>query len=207
VATITDWQVQDGLARCRADLTKTNPEAKCRQWLREFVWLANRHLIVLDVVETAQPEVRRQWQLHCATRPQLGDRLLTVTNRPPDKAWAVPELRPKNEEARLFCQVLWPKEYTLVLHDGGKAEAFDPAGQSKGPVEGNPYHLKFGKKVMQLDPGQKAARTVFLCVLTATETSQTTPPKTTCRLVKPGQLEVTVAGASATLAVQEWAKE
>ena len=96
VARITDWHVRPGEARCRADLTKTNPASKCRQWIREFVWLANKHLVVLDIVETPKPEIRRQWQLHAVNRPKIGDRMLTVTNRPPERSWAEPALKPNN---------------------------------------------------------------------------------------------------------------
>ncbi|MHC4177305.1 MAG: hypothetical protein ACYSWU_07355, partial [Planctomycetota bacterium] len=103
VARITNWQVRQGEARCRADLTKTNLGAKCRQWIREFVWLAGKHLIVLDIIETTKPEIRRQWQLHGTSRPDVGDRVLTLTNRAPRMNWADPALKPKNQEGRLFC--------------------------------------------------------------------------------------------------------
>ena len=56
VARIVNWQVGAGEARCRADLTKTIPAGKCRTWIREFVWLANKHLVVLDIVETTSPD-------------------------------------------------------------------------------------------------------------------------------------------------------
>lgn|GEM_PF-2148804 len=204
VARITDWQVSAGQSRCRADLTRTNPEGKCKQWTREFVWLAREHLIVLDVIETARPEIRRQWQLHSATVPEIGQRLVTIVNRPPAKPWADPALQPKNAEGRLFCRTLAPREYTLVLHSAGKAEAFSPAGRSLGPTAGNPYHLKYGQNVVQIDPGRKSARTVFLHVLTAVDGGETTPPAASCRVVRPGRIEVAIGGATTALGVPEW---
>jgi hypothetical protein len=209
VACITDWQAADGEARCRADLTRTNPDTKCKGWVREFVWLARKHLVVLDVVETARPDVRRLWQLHSPTAPQIGDHLITIANRPPDRKWADEGLRPKNEEARLFCRTLLPEDYAVVLHSGGKAEAFAAAGQSRGGVEGNPYHLQYGSHVVQVDPAGRGGpgRTVFLHVLTAVDAAETTPPKAACRLVGAGRLEVTVDGARTVLAVPEWFKE
>ncbi len=207
VATIVDWQVRPKEARCRADLTKTNPEGKCRRWTREFVWLAGKHLVVLDVVETARPEIRRQWQLHAGARPEIGDHLLVVANRPPDRQWADPRLKPKSEEARLFCQTLAPRQYRLILHAGGKAEGFDASGRPLGPVEGNAYHLSYGKNVVQIDPGSERPQTVFLHVLTATDAAETVPPKAAYRIVKPGQIELTVDGAATTLAVPEWFAE
>ena len=138
VARIVDWQVRPGEARCRADLTKTNPEGKCKQWTREFVWLANKHLVVLDIVETPKPGIRRQWQLHAANRPEIGDHLLTVTDRAPERSWADPTLKPKSREGRLFCQTLVPRDYRLILHGDGKAEALIPRASRWGRSRGTP---------------------------------------------------------------------
>jgi len=201
VARITDWQVRPGEARCRADLTKTNAETKCKRWIREFVWLGGKHLVVLDVVETAKPEIRRQWQLHSANRPEIGDRTLTLTNRAPETAWAEPALQPENPEGRLFCRTLLPRDYRLMLHGDGKAEAFDPAGKPLGPVDGNSYHRDYGRHVVQIDPGNDATETVFLHVLTATDAEQTDPPRTSYRISGPGQLELTVGDAKTSLTV------
>ena len=194
MARIIDWQVRPGEARCRADLTKTNPESKCQQWIREFVWLANKHLVVLDIVQTPKPEVRRQWQLHATSRPEIGDRLLTITSQSPKRSWAEPALEPKSQEGRLFCQTLLPRDYQLILHGDGKAEAFDPTGKSLGPVDGNAYHRKYGQQVVQIDPGNDGTQTVFLHVLTAAEAGETIPPEATCRVSGPGRLEITVTG-------------
>jgi hypothetical protein len=204
VARIIDWQVRPGEARCRADLTKANREGKCRQWIREFVWLANKHLVVVDIVETPKPEIRRQWQLHALSRPEIGDHMFTLTSRAPERGWAEPALKPRSQEGRLVCQTLIPLDYRLIFHGDGKAEAFDSAGKSLGPVEGNPYHREYGQKVVQIDPGNDGTQTVFLHVLTATEVGEMTPPRATYRVSKPGQIELTVDGVTTSLAVPEW---
>jgi hypothetical protein len=204
VAAITHWDPAPGRARCRADLTRTNPPTKCRHWTREFVWLADRHLVVLDVAEAASPAIRCQWQLHAGARPQVGDRLLTVVNRAPDARWADASLQPKHAEGRLFCRLLAPHDYRLVLHTGGKAEAFDAAGRSQGQVEGNPYHLRYGGHVVQVEAAGAAGRTVFLAALAATDSAETTPPKVSMRLVRPGQVEVNADGATVRLDVPDW---
>jgi len=204
VATITEWAVSDREARCRADLTRANPASKCKQWTREFVWLANQHLVVLDVVETAQPAIRAQWQLHLLQTPHLEGNWLSVTNRAPGKAWADESLRPQNAAGRLFCQTLLPTDSRRVLHAGGKAEAFDPAGRSKGQTTGNSYHLKFGKQVVQIEPSNGTTRMVFLHVLTAVDARQEQPPRAACRLTQAGRLEVAVDGESTRLSVPEW---
>ncbi|MBN1418780.1 MAG: hypothetical protein JXP34_08380 [Planctomycetes bacterium] len=206
VATITDWRVDAKEARCRADLSRTVPESKCRRWIREFVWLNDAHLIVLDIVETAKPEIRRLWQLHALARPEVGPNLLTILHRPPERSWADGRLKPKREEARLFCRTLLPRAHEVVVHADRKAEAFDPAGRSRGAVEGDPHHLQFGGYVVQIDPGNEGTRTVFLHVLTAVDADRAKPPDATCRLAKPGRLDVTVDGATMALAVPDWLK-
>ncbi len=204
VVTITDWQVSDRESRCRADLTETNSADKCRQWLREFVWLADKHLVVLDIVETARPDIRRQWQFHSPTRPEIGDHLFTITNRAPAQKWADPSLEPERPEARLFCQTLAPRKYTLIAHAGSDVEALTASGKSQGPAEGNAYHRLYGRHVLQIDPGQQGCRTVFLHVVTATEASQADPPRASYRRIGPGRIEVRVAGAATILAVPDW---
>lgn len=204
VARITDWQVRQDEARCRADLTKTNPDAKCRQWIREFVWLAEKHLVVLDIIETPKPEIRRQWQLHSMSRPDIGDRVLTLTNRPPNMSWVEPALKPKSQQGRLFCRTLIPRDYRLILHGDGKAEAFNPKGKPLGKVDGNSYHCNYGQHVVQIDPAIDATETVFLHVLTATDAKQANPPKASYRISGLGQIELTVDDAKTILAVPEW---
>jgi hypothetical protein len=207
VARIIDWQAGPTEARCRADLTDTNSDEKCQQWIREFVWLANKHLVVLDIVQTPTPEIRRQWQLHAASRPDVGDRLLTIANRSPEQNWADPALKPKSDEGRLFCQTLLPRQYRLILHNEGKAEAFDPTGKPLGPVDGNAYHQQYGQKVVQINPGNMRTKTVFLHVLTAVKTTELIPPKATYRVDKHGQIELTVDGAKTSLVVPKWFAE
>ena len=203
VARIVDWKVLPAEARCRADLTKTNPDSKCQQWIREFVWLANQHLVVLDIIQTPTPEIRRQWQLHAASRPEIGERRFTLTNRPPERSWEEPALQPKNQEGRLFCQTVLPRDYKLILHGDGKAEAFDPTGKPFGQVEGNVYHRQYGQNVVQIDPGNDGTQTIFLHVLTATEAGETIPPEITYRIREPGKIELTVNRITTSLAVPE----
>lgn len=203
VATIADWEAGPDLARCRADLSRAVPEEKCRTWIREFVWLARRHLIVLDIVETTRPDVGRAWQLHALARPEIGPRVVAVAARPPERSWADPKLRPKGDAARLFSETLLPRSYKLILHSGGRAEAFDPEGNSLGPVAGNPHHLQFGRDVVQIEPAGAGTRTVFLHVLTATGAEETRPPEARWRMAAPGRLEVRVEGAAALLEVPE----
>lgn len=204
VAEITDWRVTPKEVRCRADLTKTNPSSKCRQWTREFVWLGGKHLVVLDIVETAKPEIRRQWQLHTASVPEIGDRLLTVAADRPDLNWADPSLKPSAEDASLFCQTVLPRDYSVTVHSEGKARAYNANGDARGAVQGNTYHKRFGGHVVQIDPGAEAMRTVFLHVLTASEGGASTPPKIGYRRTKPGQLDLQIDGVTTSFEVPTW---
>jgi hypothetical protein len=204
VAHILDWRVIEGEVRCRADLTATNRKDKCRTWIREFVWLADKHLVVLDIVETVSSDTTAQWQLHCPSIPRIGDRQITVDNRPPERSWADPAIRPESEEARLFCQTLAPHDYTLFLTADGKTQAFDSDGQSRGFCQGNRYHQDFGADVVQIDPVNEKRQIVFLHVLTATDKDSADPPETELKLPRPGKLELRVDDARTTLAAPEW---
>ena len=159
---------------------------------------------MLDVIETSRPEIRRQWQLHSVNRPEIGDRLLTLANEAPEVNWADPALKPKSRVGRLFCQTLLPRDYRLILHGDGKANAFGPSGKPRGAVAGNTYHRQYGRHVVQIDPDADAKETVFLHVLTATETEETNPPDVSYRVSGPGQIELKVAGAKAKLVVPAW---
>jgi hypothetical protein len=202
VARILDWHVEDGLARCRADLTRTNPETKCRGWIREFVWLGDQHLIVLDLVETARPSIRRRWQLHAPTEPEFGDRIVTVSNRPPDHRWHEPRWKPPSHPGRLYLQILQPAEYTCRLNRRGEAEAFDPRGRSRGAVPGNPYHAQDGDFVLEIDPGTDSRTTTFLCVLTATDSPDAAPPEASWQARTPGTITVSVDGVDVDLSTR-----
>ena len=104
----------------------------------------------------------------------------------------------------MFCQTLLPRDYRMILHADGKAEAFDPAGKPLGAAEGNPYHRKYGQNVVQIDPGNDRTKTVFLHVLTAVEAAEKTPPQAAYRVSQPGRIELTVDGATTSLVVPEW---
>lgn len=96
------------------------------------------------------------------------------------------------------------EKYTVILHSGGKAQAFDPAGNSAGGAAANPYHPKYAQNVIQFDPGHQDKRTIFLHVLTATGAGERQGGHATFKLLRPGQLQVTVDGSSAVLSVPEW---
>jgi hypothetical protein len=204
VAHILDWRVNDEEARCRADLTATNTKSKCKMWVREFVWLAYKHLIVLDIVETASQDIKPQWQLHCPPSPEVGVHQITISNRPPRRSWAAPTLKPNSEEAKLFCRTVLPRDYTLLLHADGKTQAFHSDGSRRVTCESNPYHRDFGGSVVQIRPGDRICRTVFLHVLTATDKDGRGPLEVVTRLIHPGQFELCIDDAKTTLAVPNW---
>lgn len=156
------------------------------------------------MVETATPGIRRRWQLHCPTKPEIGDRLITVTNEAPDTAWADPKLKPAHRRGRLFCRTLAPQRYTVLLHAHGTAGAFDASGRPKNGAAGNPYHLKYGTNVIQVDPGSDTDRTVFLHVLTATDAAGAEPPPASVRLIEPGRAAVAVGDAQTVITVPAW---
>jgi len=205
VARIADWQVTPREARCRVDLSKANPAAKCRTWVRELVWLGYQHLVVLDIVETARPDVKRLWQLHCDQPPMFEPGLVRVGNRPPTRpTWSDPAYPFEWREGRLFCQILAPARHKIVLNSRTGAREFDPATGTTRDVAGDSYHRKYGKHVVQLDPGNASTRTVFVNVLTATDASAEGPPKASLGKVSPRVVEVSVGKLKTRLAVPKW---
>ena len=202
VARITDWRVGGREARCRVDLSKANPASKCRTWIRELVWLGYKHLVVLDVVEAARSDIRRTWQLHAEAPPAIGDRLVRVVNRPPDrKSIVADDYQEVRREGTLFCRTLLPRDYLLVVQRGAAAKAFRPNGSAAGAGTPNAYHQTHGKHVVQIDAGSGGTRTVFLHVLSAVDGSVTAAPKASCRVIAGGKIEVTVDGLTTELTV------
>lgn len=207
VATILGWEVRPDEARCRADLTRCNPESKCKLWIRELVWLARKHLVVLDIVEVPDGKIRRQWQLHVPERPRIGSRIITVESEAPRTNWAEHSLAPQDSRARLTCQTLLPADYSTVLHSGGKAEAYDHAGVSRGSFEGNPYHRQHAKHVLQIEPAAGSTRTLFLHVLTATMAKEMATPNVSFERVGSDAVEVRVDQSRARLSIPWWTEE
>ena len=203
-----DWQVTDGEARCRADLTRSIPDNKCKQWIREFVWLADQHLIVLDVIQTARPEIQCSWQLHAPLAPAVEG---SSDHRAQRASWPdsgpIPRcsLRPGKAgcSARRWLRGTTPSSGTATV----KRRRCGADGQSRGPVPGNKYHRQYGSHVIQLDPGDATSGIVLLNVLTATDASQTIAPQATYRVARRGQIEVEVNGIKSLLEVPEWFAE
>jgi len=152
----------------------------------------------------ASSSIKCQWQLHVPAAPTIGDHLITVTNRRPDLKWADPSLQPRGSEGRLFCQTLAPRRYKVISYGGGQTRTLRADGRSDAPVPGNPYHLKYGGHVIQIDPGDSAHGMVFLHVLTAADADHTAAPAATYRHVRRGQIEVRVNGATTLLSVPDW---
>ena len=50
------------------------------QWIREFVWLGDKHLLVLDVVEVPD-QASRPVAAALPDLPQIGERTISVTSR------------------------------------------------------------------------------------------------------------------------------
>jgi hypothetical protein len=129
--------------------------------------------------------------------------MFAVTNRAPEQHWFDPASQPKNAEGRLFCQTMLPRQYSLILHSEGKAEAYDPSGKPLGPVEGNRYLREFGREVVQIDPGNTGTRTIFLHVLTAVDAVDSTPADVNCGEIKQDKLKLSIDSATTLLCVSE----
>ncbi|MFW6114493.1 MAG: hypothetical protein ACOC7K_02005 [bacterium] len=98
-----------------------------------------------------QPDAVQSPPQLAINRPVVRERFLS---------WAEPRLEPADKQALLFCQTVLPREFSVMVHSEGKAEAFDADGTARGAVQGNAYHKKFGGHVVQVDPAARDTRTL-----------------------------------------------
>jgi hypothetical protein len=176
-----------GLSRARADLSRTNPPAKLKTWIRELVWLDNKHLIVADVVEVATPEIQTRWLLHALTEPQVKEGLTTITVDPvPVFAWI-----PKRG-AKLFCQTLLPAKPRIEKVGGEGKECWIGGTNAIGKVDDkNNFMMQLGRWRVEVWPTETGTRHLFLNVLTPADPDLAAPPRA----------EVTVAADTATVSL------
>lgn len=126
-----------------ADVTAAYSPAKLKLWTRQIVYLRPGLFVILDRVESTQPEFAKTWLIHCRNEPQLKGNLFTI----------------KDGAGELHGQCLLPADAKLASINGYTygGQTFDP------PPSG---HSKFACKWrVETTPGKAAAGDVFLHVL------------------------------------------
>jgi heparin/heparan-sulfate lyase len=118
---------------------------------RQIVFLMPNRFVVFDRVAATSPDYRKDWLLHTANEPVLGDH----------------EFRADHEQGRLFCRTLLPEDAAL-RKIGGEGKEFWASGRNWDIVKGNlkPEQLAMmGRWRVEVSPTTPRANDVFLHVL------------------------------------------
>lgn len=167
------------LARVRADLTRTSPPEKIKRWMRELVWVDNAHLVVADIIELATPDIQARWLLHALGEPEVKDGLTTINADPvPVFDWI-----PK-KGAKLFCQTLLPTAAVIEKVGGPGKECYIAGVNAIGKVDDKSnFMMQLGRWRVEVLPGERGTKHVFLHVLTPVEQTVAAPPRASAALV------------------------
>jgi hypothetical protein len=169
---IEAFDPKPGEARVRADLSRTNPDAKLKRWVRELVWLDNRALVVVDVIDLARPEVQCRWLLHSLTEPEVSGMLTTISV---DAAPVFPWI-PK-AGARLFCRTLLPAQARIEKVGGPGKECWIAGVNAIGKVDDKSnFTMQIGRWRIEVTPAVAGTHHVFAHVLTPVDQTVTAPP-------------------------------
>ncbi|MEN6644148.1 MAG: heparinase II/III family protein [Armatimonadia bacterium] len=149
-----------------ADATPVYSAEKCRQMVRQFIFVMPDYFVVFDRVAATKPEFAKTWLLHFANEPQLQGRVA----------------RADQGEGRIFCQTLLPGDASVEKVGGpGKEFLADGVNYSitAGPAEEikkaeytgiKPLEYKevpelMGRWRLEVKPGAARAEDVFLHLL------------------------------------------
>ena len=133
------------------DATPVYDPKKCRQMVRQFVFVPPDYFIVFDRATSTKPEYKKTWLLHHANEPIMVDA----------KTW-----RSDQDRGRIFCRTLLPEDAVLEKVGGpGKEFLVDGVNYpiTKGP---NPNYTEvpelMGRWRMEVKPGAARQEDIFL---------------------------------------------
>lgn len=169
-AKILAFETGNNFTYIASDATSCYGE-KCKEAVRQFVYVYPDYFIVYDRVTSSDPSYKKQWLLHTQNEPVVKDNVM--------KTDAL--------HARLFCQTLLPESASIVKVGGpGKEfwvrdrnfeinptvmERYMKSAESKGR---GPY---VGGWRIEVQPSVETAADRFLNVLTATDVDHLSPLK------------------------------
>lgn len=134
------------------DAAPTYRAEKCKEAVRQFVYLYPDFFVVYDRVESVKPDQQKEWLLHTQNRPV----------QQPDGSWMA------DHEGRLFWKTLLPAKPAVKLV-GGPGREFEASGKNwplPGKNPANVYKLA-GNWRMEVAEPQPGVRSRFLHVLEA----------------------------------------
>lgn len=139
------------------DATAVYRPDKCREAVRQFVYIRPDYFIVFDRVTPAKPEQRREYLLHTQNRPQ---------------EIAPGVFRADHGKGRLFQKTLFPVQPKIVAV-GGSGRQFWASGRNWPLPQGEKAFEKpnyYGQWRLEISDGKPAAESRFLHLLQAADT-------------------------------------
>jgi len=160
-----------------ADASRAYSADKVVSFTRQIIFQRPGTFVVLDRVESTNPEFRKTWLLQAASRPVERDGTLVITHG----------------EGRLFLQSLFPEAPVVRLVDGGELYQYDGNSYEPSRDTGPAPACR-----IEISPSAPAAVDYFLHVLTATDTTIESVPAARVRRVG-DSFEVEIGETTITL--------
>jgi len=107
------FETNEHYAYVAGDATATYHPDKCELALRQFVFLPPDIFVVFDRVTSDRPEYAKTWLLHTGTEPAI----------------AGSEFHADQDQGRLFCRTVWPRDAALSKV-GGPGKQFWSGGRN-----------------------------------------------------------------------------
>jgi len=170
-AVVKAFETNDTFTYIASDATTCYGE-KCKEAVRQFVFLYPDYVIVYDRVESSEPSYRKEWLLHTQNEPVMKKNNIIMAD---------------SREGRLFCQTLLPEDAELGLV-GGTGQEFlvgdvnyaladnyvKDARKIAEKTSKGPY---WGEWRLEVKASHERAENRFLHVLTAGDTGLKKPVK------------------------------
>ena len=169
-ANILAFETGDDFSYVASDATECYG-AKCKEAVRQFVYIYPDYFIVYDRVTSSDPSYEKQWLLHTQNKPRVKKNVLKADGT----------------GGRLFCQTLLPQNAEVELIGGPGKEfwvrdrnyplsdkSMEKYNKSAEKTGRGPY---LGGWRMELSPSDVSDRARFLNVLTAATPNRKAPLK------------------------------
>ncbi len=146
-----------GFVYAAGDATGSYSKGKCREAIRQFVWLKPDVFVIYDRLESVRPDQTKQFLLHTVNRPELQ----------PGNVWQA-----DHHNGRLFLKTLLPTGAAAEVI-GGPGKEFFASGRN-WPLEPDKKYQLAGNWRLEIEAPEPTAKVRYLHVLQATDRSNGT---------------------------------
>ena len=162
-ATVLAFESGELYSYVASDATTCYSPRKCRQMVRQFIYLPRAHFVVFDRVSSTDANYAKRWLLHTANEPVLDGM----------------SLRADAEQGRIFCRTLCPAD-AAVSKVGGPGKEFMADGVNWPIPEAWNYWRHHDGKVpdamgrwrVEVSPGLARENDCFLHLLQVSDQSR-----------------------------------